>query len=70
MKGTLDANSASTPTQRSGSINTENKLIRCVACGTWVPADRAIGPGSKLSEYCSRECIEKSAAKGKKRKLG
>ena len=56
------------PTRRSGSIKTENKLVRCVACGTWIPAERAIGPGSKFSEYCSRECLEKSAG-GKERKL-
>ena len=66
LKGTLDANSS--PTQRGGSTRTENKLVRCVACGTWIPAERAIGAGSNLSEYCSRECLEK-AATGKKRKL-
>src|SRR4030095_10746633 len=66
MKGTLDGTSG--PAQRSRKINTENKLIRCAACGTWVPADRAIGAGAKLSEYCSRECIEKSADQ-RKRKL-
>lgn len=67
LRGTGE--SASGPTaRRSGSIKTENKLVRCVACGTWIPVERAIGPGSKLSEYCSRECLEKSAA-GKERKL-
>jgi ribosomal protein S26 len=68
MRGPVDASNPSTTSQRSGSIKTENKLVRCVACGTWIPADRAIGPGSKLSEYCSRECLEKSAS-SKERKL-
>jgi len=68
LRGTLDSPNANPGRQRSGSVKTENKLVRCVACGTWIPADRAIGPGSKLSEYCSRECLEKSA-KGKERKL-
>ncbi len=66
LKGTLDATSS--PTPRGGSTKTENKLVRCVACGTWIPAERAIGAGSNMSEYCSRECLAKAAA-GKKRKL-
>jgi hypothetical protein len=66
LKGTLDATSSATPPQ--GSTKTENKLVRCVACGTWIPAQRAIGAGSNMSEYCSRECLE-NAATGKKRKL-
>ncbi len=68
LRGTLDPPKAHPGGRRSGSVKTENKLVRCVACGTWIPAERAIGPGSKLSEYCSRECLEKSAA-GKERKL-
>jgi hypothetical protein len=46
----------------------DRKLVRCVACGIWIPADRAIGVGAGPSVYCSRECIEKSAD-GKKRKI-
>ncbi|MCM3869064.1 MAG: hypothetical protein ND895_00020 [Pyrinomonadaceae bacterium] len=66
LKGTLDATSASPP--RGGSTKTENKLVRCVACGTWIPTERAIGAAANMSAYCSRECLEK-AATGKKRKL-
>jgi hypothetical protein len=68
LRGTLDSPNANPNRQPGGSVKTENKLVRCVACGTWIPAERAIGPGSKLSEYCSRECLEKSAT-GKERKL-
>lgn len=68
LRGTLDPPIANPGGRRSGSVKTENKLVRCVACGTWIPAERAIGPGAKLSEYCSRECLEKSAA-SKERKL-
>jgi len=68
LRGTLEPPNANLRGRRSGSVKTENKLVRCVACGTWIPAERAIGPGSKLSEYCSRECLEKSAA-SKERKL-
>jgi ribosomal protein S26 len=67
LRGPVDSADAAA-TGRKASIKTENKLVRCVACGTWIPADRAIGAGSKLSEYCSRECLEKSAT-GKERKL-
>jgi hypothetical protein len=66
LKGTLDASSA--PAPRAGSTKTENPLVRCVACGTWIPTDRAIGAAANMSAYCSRECLEK-AASGKKRKL-
>jgi len=66
LKGTLDADSS--PGPRGRSTKTENKLVRCVACGTWIPVERAIGAGSNMSEYCSRECLEK-AASGTKRKL-
>ena len=44
------------------------KLVKCVGCGTWVPAERAIGAGGGQSIYCSRECIER-AAKGNERKM-
>jgi hypothetical protein len=66
LRGTLD--SAGPSSRKAGSIKTENKLVRCVVCGTWIPAERAIGSGTKLSAYCSRECMEKSAG-GKERKL-
>lgn len=48
------------------SIKGDKKLVRCVGCGTWVPADRAIGAG-RSSVYCSRECIEKSAGSDKRK---
>jgi hypothetical protein len=64
----ITGSAGSPASRRSGSLKTENRLVRCVACGTWIPSERAIGQGSKLSEYCSRECLEKSAT-GKERKL-
>jgi hypothetical protein len=67
LSGTVDTARADVRPS-SGSIKTENKLVRCVACGTWIPTERAIGSGAKVSAYCSRECLEKSAT-GKERKL-
>lgn len=40
----------------------DRKLVRCVACGTWIPADRAVGARAGGPVYCSRECIENPAA--------
>jgi hypothetical protein len=44
---------------RSSSLKGDRKLVRCVSCGTWIPAERAIGTRGGQSVYCSRECIEK-----------
>lgn len=45
----------------------DKKLVRCVSCGTWIPAERAIGTGGGSSIYCSRECIEKASASANKK---
>lgn len=68
LRGTLEKDSSSGSRARSTRI--ENKLVRCVSCGTWIPAERAIGAGSRMSEYCSRECLEKSAAEPKRKLAG
>jgi hypothetical protein len=51
------------PTERSGSstAKSERKLVRCVGCGTWIPAERAIGSRVGAPVYCSRECVEKQS---------
>jgi hypothetical protein len=48
------------------AAKTDRKLIRCVACGTWIPVDRAIGVKAGSSVYCSRECIENAASAKRK----
>jgi hypothetical protein len=40
------------------SAKVESKLVRCVACGTWIPANRVISAMGS-SAFCSRECLEK-----------
>jgi hypothetical protein len=50
------------------SEKSDGKLVRCVGCGTWIPAGRAIGNRAGSSVYCSRECIEKTS-NGKERKI-
>jgi hypothetical protein len=51
----------------STAVKADQKLVRCVSCGTWVPAGRAIG-GMGASVYCSRDCIERMSG-GKERKI-
>ena len=68
--GTFDQTSGAASTQRSGSTKTENKLVRCVACGTWIPAERAIGGGPRISEYCSWGCFEGTATSAKRKAAG
>jgi len=55
-------------TSRSETAKTDGKLVRCLGCGTWIPAGRALGNKTGSSVYCSRDCIEKSS-NGKERKI-
>ena len=55
-------------TSTGSTAKSDGKLVRCVGCGTWVPAGRALGSKAGLSVYCSRECIEKTS-NGKERKV-
>ena len=36
------------------------KLVRCDACGTWLPASRAVSLRAG-STYCSHACLERAA---------
>ncbi len=49
----------SQPLRRTGSAGSE-KLVRCAACGTWIPTGRAISLRS--STYCSTDCLENRTA--------
>ena len=55
-------------TVKRSTTNSDGKLVRCVGCGTWIPAGRALGNKTGMSVYCSRECIEKTS-NGKERKI-
>jgi len=63
------------PGSASNSANskvgrTDSRLVRCVGCGTWVPAERSIGTGTGGSVYCSRECLEKNSNRREKKLAG
>ena len=45
----------------AGPGSVDGKLVKCVSCGTWIPAGRAVGVKTNLA-YCSTDCLEKSAA--------
>jgi len=63
---TDSANPGATAT--GATAKSDGKLVRCVGCGTWIPAGRAIGNKTGSSVYCSRECVEKTS-NGKERKI-
>lgn len=39
------------------------KLTRCAACGTWIPATRALKLRASAAAYCSTDCMERPAQK-------
>jgi predicted SprT family Zn-dependent metalloprotease len=48
------------PQQSSPKKVTNEKLLRCAACGTWMPASRAVRLRGGAS-YCSHTCLERAA---------
>ena len=65
---TITDSPANAGTSGGKTANSDGKLVRCVGCGTWIPAGRAIGKQTGSSVYCSRECVEKTP-NGKERKI-
>ncbi|MDT7687479.1 MAG: hypothetical protein QOJ70_3672 [Acidobacteriota bacterium] len=45
-------------TERKAAAN--ERLARCAACGTWMPASRAVSLRAGAT-YCSHTCLERSA---------
>ena len=68
LNAVADSQSARTGQARPSATRIDSKLVKCVNCGTWVPAERALGFKSGSSIYCSRECLEKPS-KGNERKM-
>ena len=65
-KTAADSQSTGSGTAKNSAAKVDGKLVRCVSCGTWIPADRAIGPKGNLT-YCSRECLEKPSVSRKRK---
>ncbi len=43
------------------SVKAGEKLVRCAACGTWLPASRAVTFRTSNSTFCSHACLERTA---------
>jgi hypothetical protein len=52
----------------NSEATTGQKLVRCDACGTWIPSTRAVRLRASRASYCSHSCLESSAAESGKRK--
>ena len=50
------------PSQTQQQRATDEKLTRCAACGTWMPASRAVTLRATGVTYCSHSCLERAAA--------
>lgn len=52
-----------------GSVGMSEKLVRCQACETWIPAARAVtlGRSAGASYYCSHVCLERAADDSRRR---
>lgn len=49
-----------TPRRERESVSNE-MLVRCASCGTWLPASRAVRLRSSQNAYCSHACLERAA---------
>ncbi|MBD0370975.1 MAG: hypothetical protein ICV60_09085 [Pyrinomonadaceae bacterium] len=50
------------PAAESRGRSDGERLVRCAACGTWIPSGRALQLRSRSSVYCSTSCLENAAA--------
>jgi hypothetical protein len=53
--------------RRSAAGEAGERLVRCDACGIWIPATRAVKLRGSAASYCSHACLE-NAATGSSRK--
>ena len=47
---------------------TNESLVRCATCGTWLPASGALVFRPTKAVYCSPDCIERAAAGAPRKK--
>jgi hypothetical protein len=51
--------SSSAATNRA-PVQTNEPLVRCAACGTWLPTSRALSFRATNDAYCSSACMERA----------
>jgi hypothetical protein len=61
----IRSGAATSETSFGRKPQSQEKLLRCSVCGTWIPANRAIGGNSQV--YCSDRCSTQAGAKGIRR---
>lgn len=54
------AGASDLPGQEKRKAVTNERLVRCAACGTWMPASRAVSLRAGAT-YCSHACLERAA---------
>jgi hypothetical protein len=64
----VGVNDPSDASRRGGEAG--ERLVRCDACGVWIPAARAIKLRSSNSSYCSHTCLENAAENSRRRTAG
>lgn len=47
----------------------DERLVRCASCGTWLPASRALTLRATSSNFCSHDCMERSAGESGARRV-
>jgi hypothetical protein len=53
------------PRQQKPKTAANERLARCAACGTWMPASRALSLRAGAT-YCSHSCLERAADSSQK----
>ena len=56
-----EANPAGEVPRRERESVSNEMLVRCASCGTWLPASRAVRLRASQSPYCSHACLERAA---------
>lgn len=56
-----EANSVGEVPRRESARASNELLVRCASCGTWLPASRAVRLRASQNAYCSHACLERAA---------
>lgn len=48
--------------------SSDERLVRCASCGTWLPASRALTLRATSTNFCSHACMERSAGQSSARR--
>ena len=49
------------PRENKQTRTPSEKLVRCAACGTWIPAASAVALRATGATFCSHACLERAA---------